>query len=302
MGQPLVSILMCSFNREKYITEAIESVLESTYKNFELIIIDNCSEDRTPEIARSYELKDPRIKVFQNKTNIGQFPNRNKAAQLAKGKYLKYLDSDDKLYKDGLETMISAMEMHPEAGMGVSYYFKSVKIHEDELPRQLSQQEAYVNHYMHGGLLFPGPSFTIYRSDFFFLAKGFQQAYGVSADTHFNLVLAALAPIVVFKNNTTYWRIHPDQLSSNQKTYHLAIEKYLLDKEIVNHVNCPLPANVKGEILFTFKVLNARNLLFKHLLKFQISSFRKLNNVYSVRWTYFFLCVIPLKISKYFLH
>ena len=80
---PLVSLLMTAFNREKYIAEAIESVLASTYTNFELIVVDDCSKDATVEIARKYEKQDERIKVYINEINLGQFPNRNKAAEYA---------------------------------------------------------------------------------------------------------------------------------------------------------------------------------------------------------------------------
>ena len=90
MGQALVSVLMTSFNRDKYIAEAIDSVLASTYQNWELIIVDDCSKDKTVEIAKSYEAKDNRIKVYVNKKNLGDYPNRNKAASYAKGKYIKY--------------------------------------------------------------------------------------------------------------------------------------------------------------------------------------------------------------------
>ena len=86
--QPLVSVLMTSYNRENYIAEAIESVLASTYKNFELIIVDDRSKDRTVEIARSYESKDDRVKVYINEKNLGDYPNRNKAASYAKGFYI----------------------------------------------------------------------------------------------------------------------------------------------------------------------------------------------------------------------
>lgn len=64
--QPLLSVLMTAFNREKYIAEAIESVLASTYTNFELIIVDDCSKDNTVNIAKSYEQKDQRVKVYIN--------------------------------------------------------------------------------------------------------------------------------------------------------------------------------------------------------------------------------------------
>ncbi|WP_315819845.1 glycosyltransferase family 2 protein [Paraflavitalea speifideaquila] len=99
--QPLVSILMTSYNRQQYIGEAIKSVLESTYKNFELIVVDDCSKDKTVELAKHYEAHDARVKVYVNEQNLGDYPNRNKAASYASGKYLKYVDADDTLYPWG---------------------------------------------------------------------------------------------------------------------------------------------------------------------------------------------------------
>src|ERR1700689_462412 len=117
---PLVSILMTAFNREKYIAEAIESILQSTYKNFELIIVDDCSKDKTVEIAKSYAQKDSRIKVYVNEKNLGDYPNRNKAASYANGKYLKYVDSDDIIYPHCLDVMVGCMEKFSEAAFGLS--------------------------------------------------------------------------------------------------------------------------------------------------------------------------------------
>src|SRR6187200_3447154 len=118
-NSPLVSVLMTSFNREKYIAEAIQSVLDSEYRNFELIIVDDASKDKTIEIARSFERTDNRIKVSQNSKNLGDYPNRNKAASLASGKYLKYVDSDDKINKNCLSVMVAGMEKFPEAALGL---------------------------------------------------------------------------------------------------------------------------------------------------------------------------------------
>jgi glycosyltransferase involved in cell wall biosynthesis len=80
---PIVSVLMTSFNREKYIAEAIESVLASTYKDFELIIVDDVSTDATVAIAEKYAKQDGRIKVYKNQNNLGDYKNRNRAASYA---------------------------------------------------------------------------------------------------------------------------------------------------------------------------------------------------------------------------
>src|SRR5205814_9393285 len=97
MSAPLISVLTTAYNREKYIAEAIESVLASTFKDFEMIIVDDCSKDHTVEIARRYS-SDPRVQVHVNEKNLGDYPNRNCASSFACGIYLKYLDSDDVIY------------------------------------------------------------------------------------------------------------------------------------------------------------------------------------------------------------
>ena len=106
MNQPLVSILMTAYNRERYIAEAIESVLAITYRNWELIIVDDCSKDCTTEIAMRYAKKDDRIKVYINEKNLGDYPNRNKAISYASGEYIMFCDSDDKLLPDSVSKLM----------------------------------------------------------------------------------------------------------------------------------------------------------------------------------------------------
>ena len=85
-GMPLVTVSMPAFNSERYIGEAIESILAQTYQNFELIIVDDGSTDRTREIIEGFT--DPRIIKIYSDRNRGLITTRNRIAQLAKGKYL----------------------------------------------------------------------------------------------------------------------------------------------------------------------------------------------------------------------
>ena len=116
---PAVSVLMTAFNRELYVGPAIESVLAQTLGDFELVVVDDGSGDRTVDIARSYEA-DPRVRVIVNERNLGDYPNRNRAAALARGRFIKYHDSDDVMYAHCLETMVGALDTMPEAGFGLS--------------------------------------------------------------------------------------------------------------------------------------------------------------------------------------
>lgn len=103
----LVSIIMPSYNSEKYIKDSIESVLNQTYPFWELLIVDDCSTDNTVDIIKSFE--DERIKLFQNKTNSGAAISRNRALREAKGKWIAFLDSDDLWLPTKLEEQIKFM-------------------------------------------------------------------------------------------------------------------------------------------------------------------------------------------------
>jgi glycosyltransferase involved in cell wall biosynthesis len=117
---PLVSVLVTSYNREAFIAEALDSVLRQTLADFELIVSDNGSTDRTVAIAREYERRDRRIRVSVNERNLGQFENRRQVASLARGRYLKFHDSDDVMYPHCLATMAAPLEAEPRAGFALS--------------------------------------------------------------------------------------------------------------------------------------------------------------------------------------
>jgi len=203
MQSPLVSVLMTAYNRELFIAEAIESVLASTYSNFELIIVDDCSSDRTVQIAREYERKDPRVTVYVNEKNLGDYPNRNKTASYAKGKYLKYLDSDDTMSPDCLEIMVNGMEANPECAFGVSSRsLTSMHVHEPA--------EAYQIHFFQRGILDISPSGSIIRNEVFLVEKGFWELRCVS-DLEFWLRLALKFPMIEFQKDLIFWREHEGQ-------------------------------------------------------------------------------------------
>ena len=105
----LVSIIMPSYNTASYIDESIQSVFNQSYKDWELLIVDDCSTDNTDEVVKLY-LDDPRIKYLKNEKNSGAAVSRNKALREAKGKWIAFLDSDDLWMSDKLEKQIKFME------------------------------------------------------------------------------------------------------------------------------------------------------------------------------------------------
>ncbi len=114
---PLVSVIMPAYNAEKFIGEAIESILNQTFKDFEFIILDDCSKDKTWEIIQEYAKKDERIIPVKNEKNLNIALNRNKGVEMSKGKYVVWQDADDISKPERIEKLFNYMESHPEVGI-----------------------------------------------------------------------------------------------------------------------------------------------------------------------------------------
>ena len=237
MTTPSVSILTTVYNREKYIAACIDSVLASSYQNWELIIVDDVSTDTSVAIAKSYEKKDARIKVYVNAQNLGDYPNRNKAASYAKGKYIKYLDADDVIYPRGLDVMVHTMEQFPEAGLGISQ-----KVVEDEKPYPFLMQpkETFTREFLMRGVLGLGPTGTIIRRDAFEKLGGFTGARYIG-DTEMWYKLALAYPVVKMEDDLIFWRQHDDQeITKGQDSFFYLENAYLHCIETLNNTKIPL--------------------------------------------------------------
>lgn len=110
---PLFSIIMANYNNGCYISEAIESILQQAYSNWELIVVDDCSTDNSLLVCNDYK-NDSRIHILQNPRNRGLGYSRWYGCIESKGELMAYLDADDKLEPNALETMVNAHIMHPE--------------------------------------------------------------------------------------------------------------------------------------------------------------------------------------------
>ena len=119
-GTPLVSVSMPVYNAERYIAEAINSILSQTYQNFELIIVDDGSTDRTREIVESFD--DPRIIKVYSDRNRGLITTRNRIAQIARGKYLALLDADDCAFPDRLALQVQFLESNQADLCGADHW------------------------------------------------------------------------------------------------------------------------------------------------------------------------------------
>jgi glycosyltransferase involved in cell wall biosynthesis len=208
----LVSVLMTAYNRERYITEAIESVLASKFENWELIIVDDGSKDGTVAIAKSYAAKDARIKVHVNEKNLGDYPNRNRAVSYASGEYIMFCDSDDTLFPDSINKILSIIAGIPEFNFAM-YWPHSPDTF------TLKSEAALRKHFFNQQFLFIGPGGTFMTRSFMNSIGGYPEKYGPANDMYFNLKVACTSPILLFPFKLVYYRRHDGQQLNDRFSY-----------------------------------------------------------------------------------
>ena len=176
--EPLVSVLTPVYNGEAFLRNCIESVLGQSYQNYEYIIVNNCSSDRTIEVAREYAMKDRRIRVHDNTAFLGVIENHNAAFDLMSpdSKYCKVVSADDFIFPECVARMVALAEEHPSIGIVGSYQLsgKYVKWQGFQYPRQVfpgkeicrqlfSTQQVFVGGQPIFG--FGTPTSILYRAD-----------------------------------------------------------------------------------------------------------------------------------------
>jgi glycosyltransferase involved in cell wall biosynthesis len=278
MSSPLVSVLMTSYNREKYIATAIESVLASTYTNLELIIVDDRSKDSTVSIANSYADKDDRVRVYVNEQNLGDYKNRNQAASYAKGKYIKYVDADDYIYPWGLQILVETLESFKEAGWGLCSIEQNI---DRPFPFQLSPAEAYAYHYEGPGLFHKAPLSAIIKKSCFDAVGGFSPIR-MAGDFDMWHRLAQLYPVVLMPHGIVWYRKHSEQEMSHYQDYVRVYDKLTLQ---YLQKSCPLSSEKRSRILkkkrrqlWSGVLRNAAKLKFKKAWDvYQVLQIAKLN-------------------------
>lgn len=214
---------MTAYNREKYIAEAIESVLTSSFTDFELLISDDGSTDGTLEIIKRFVEADRRVKLFTNPVNLGDYANRNAVAKRASGKYIKYLDSDDYFLEGGLEYCVKAIEDAPDAQWGIEFNLKKT------IPKLLTSREAIRLHFFEQPFLLLGPGSCIIKRDFFYEVGMYPVKYGPANDLYFNLNAASRGSLVLLDKSFFYYRLHQGQERNNNYQYLINLYRHLED-------------------------------------------------------------------------
>jgi glycosyltransferase involved in cell wall biosynthesis len=234
---PRVSVVMTAYNREPLIAAAIESVLAQTFTDFELIVCDDASKDRTVTVAEEYARRDPRVRVVRHAENVGDYANRNRGASLARGELLKYHDSDDIMYPHCLAVMVPALAAEPRAAFALSggRYWPG-----GPAPMLLTPRLAYEREFLGSGLFHCGPSCGLFRTEFFRSLGGFPLVGRSVADTVFWAKACAIANVLLVPGDLFYYRVHAGQEIASARYVADSAHARRLVWDALNSPDCPL--------------------------------------------------------------
>ena len=234
---PAVSVLVTVHNRERWLGACLDSILASTWQDFEVIVVDDQSGDGSLALAESFAARDARVRVFRNERNLGDYPNRRRAAELATGRFLKYVDSDDLIYRHSLAIMVEAMEAHPEAALGLAH---SEPEADQPYPWCLTPADAWRRQFLGRGCLSCGPTGAIIGRERFFDVGGFRD-WGVLNDTDLWQRMAARWPVVLLPPGLVWWRRHEGQEFTRDDAASVYRERgFALTMQALASPECPL--------------------------------------------------------------
>src|SRR5262249_9496423 len=191
---PLVSVVIPVYNGQEVIADAIRSVLAQTYDNFHLTVANNCSTDRTQQIAEEFASRDERVTVYNATEFVSVVGSHNRAFTLVDedAKYCKILGADDWLYPNCLSELVRVAEAHPTVGMVTSYVQTAAGVLFDGLPYPstfLTGREVCRLYLLSGVYAFGGPSTSLIRADVLRESRPFYNPLNYHGDVEAYLTL-----------------------------------------------------------------------------------------------------------------
>jgi glycosyltransferase involved in cell wall biosynthesis len=216
---PLVSLVTPVYNGAAFLAECIESVLKQTYGNYEYIIVNNCSTDRTLEIAMSYATNDRRIQVRTNDQFVGVIENHNIGFSLISpaSKYCKIVSADDFIFPECLKQMIEFADSNASVGMVGSYSLAGKRVMNMGLEYErkvVAGREICRETLLGGPYVFGSPTSLLYRSDLIRASKAFYPTSNPHSDTTACYQSLEHCDFGFVHQVLSYSRIHPDTQTS----------------------------------------------------------------------------------------
>lgn len=255
---PFVSIVVPVYNTEKYISQCIESILSQTYKNFECIIVNNCSTDRSYEIIKNYGKSDNRVKVHNNTDFLSQTNNFNHALNQISidSKYCKMVLADDFIFKECIEKMVDVAESCPNIGIVSSYSLRGSDVSNVGLPfgEQLYDGKEIGKRYLleYDFDVFGTETTVLYLSEIIRKTVNFYDELSLSADTEICLEILKNYDFGFVNQVLSYTRMDNLSTRDNMKHFDTGIMrkmilfvrygKYFLNEEEYNATYSSLEA------------------------------------------------------------
>jgi glycosyltransferase involved in cell wall biosynthesis len=228
---PKVSVLIPTYNYAHFLDETIQSVLDQTFTDFELIIVDNCSTDNTAEVVQKY-LADTRVLFYRNETNIGLVGNWNKCLEYAKGEYIKCLCADDKFHPQLLEKFVAVMDQHTELAIVSSYteiFGRNSRIRKPPFEGQVNGQTARESLIKSSNWLY-APTASMFRKISVEKVGNFNPALYRTTDKEFFLRLLTTGDCYIIPEALSSIRSHSGSATTNaqkkEKEYENMLEGY----------------------------------------------------------------------------
>jgi glycosyltransferase involved in cell wall biosynthesis len=241
MSSPLVSVIIPAYNQAEFLAATIHSVLNQTYQNFEIIVVNDASPDNTNEVMRQFT--DPRIQYIVHERNQRLPATRNTGMRASQGEIIALLDADDLFHPEKLETHVKFLKEHPE--VGVSYNARYEMNHSAETIRELWRPPLTVS-LVDLMLGFPfSPSDTVIRREWAFKVGLFNPEMGSAEDTDFPCRLAlAGCQFAGIDRALNYRRHHSGRGRKNLEGRLNDVERTLTD--ILADPRCPADAKELG--------------------------------------------------------
>lgn len=225
ISAPKISIVMPVFNREKYVADAVISILTQTFADFEFIIIDDGSTDSTFDILKSFN--DKRIKLLSKNENQGNYVARNKGMELASGKYICVMDSDDIALPQRIQKQFDFMESNTQYGLCGSF----VKIEASDEIVIAPENYDEIKVWSMSNIMFRHPTVFI-RNEFLKKYKlKYNDTYRYAADYDFLVRATHLFPVTNIQEVLLEYRRHADQISTaNRSGQAKIVQKVILSQ------------------------------------------------------------------------
>jgi glycosyltransferase involved in cell wall biosynthesis len=236
---PKVSVCIPTYNYGHFLPDAIDSVLKQTFKEIELIIVDNCSSDDTKNIVDSYSILDSRVKYYCNETNVGLVGNFNRCMEHAKGTYIKILCADDILEPACLEQSVNMMESYANveivsvARLLVNNEFHPIKTLNFSKKFEIIKGFEAINKCLLYGNLIGEPTAVIFRKKS--VERGFDPRYTQITDLEMWFRFLEKGALAHIPETLCKIRQHGEQVTINSiKRFNFADEEFMLLKEYLN--------------------------------------------------------------------